>query len=65
MMKITKELTKKFKDQGKLISYMRDDDDPRYDDECLLWVDDEGDYVCSITYDKVPNKDDVFLCIHS
>lgn len=58
MMKITKELTKKFKDQGKLISYMRDDDDPRYDDECLLWVDDEGDYVCSITYDKVPNKDD-------
>lgn len=57
MMKITKELTKKFKDQGKLISYMRDDD-PRYDDECLLWVDDEGDYVCSITYDKVPNKDD-------
>lgn len=57
MMKITKELTKKFADQGKLISYMRDDD-PKYDDECLLWVDDQGNYVCSITYDKVPNKDD-------
>lgn len=57
MMKITKELTKKFAKQGKLISYMRDDD-PKYDDECLLWVDDNGNYVCSITYDKVPNEND-------
>ena len=57
MMKITKELTKKFANQGKLISYMRDDD-PKYDDECLLWVDDKGNYVCSITYDKVPNEND-------
>lgn len=57
MMEITKKLKKKFAKQGKLISYMRDYD-PKYDDECLIWVDDQGNYVCSITYDKVPSEKD-------
>lgn len=51
---LTKDLIKKFKGQGKLIKYMRDSD-PKYDDECVVWVD--GDkYVGSVTYDKKPDE---------
>lgn len=53
---ITKELTKKFRDQGKLIKWMRDQD-PKYGDDCFLWVDDNGDYVGAVTYDQEYDKD--------
>lgn len=53
---ITKEHTKIFKDQGKLIKWMRDQD-PKYGDDCWIWIDDEGDYVGAITYDQDYDKD--------
>lgn len=52
---ITKELTKKYKDQGKLIKWMRDQD-PKYDDTCWIWVDEDGDYVGAVTYDSKPDE---------
>ena len=53
---ITNELAKKYEDQGKLIKWMRDQN-PNFDDECLIWIDDNDDYVAALTYDTKPNKD--------
>lgn len=53
---ITNELAKKYKKDGKLIGMMRDQN-PKYDDDCFIWIDDNDDYVCAITYDSKPNED--------
>lgn len=53
---ITKALTKKYANDGNLIKYMRDQN-PKYDDTCLIWIDDEDNYVCAITFDSKPEDD--------
>lgn len=53
---ITNELAKKYKKDGKLIGMMRDQN-PKYDDDCFIWIDSNDDYVCAITYDSKPNED--------
>ena len=53
---ITKSLTKKYANDGNLIKYMRDQN-PKYDDTCLIWIDDEDNYVCAITFDSKPADD--------
>lgn len=53
---ITNDLCKKYKDQGKLVKWMRDQNE-KYDDMCYMWIDNEGNYVGAITYDFIPDKD--------
>lgn len=63
VMKITKELTKKYKNDGSLIKYMRDYQPKKYPDECLIWIDPDGNYVCSLAYDTIPNPRDGYKWI--
>lgn len=54
--KITRSLVDKYKDDGALIKYMVNFD--QYDEEeCYIWIDKDGNYVCFITYDKTPKND--------
>ncbi len=62
-MKITNELTKKYKNDGSLIKFMRDYDPKKYPDECLIWIDSNNDYVCSLTYDTISNPKDGYTWI--
>lgn len=57
---LTKEHIKKFKDKGKLIKYMRDQDS--FDDTCYIWTDNDDDYVGAITYNsKADENGYIFL----
>lgn len=53
MMKMTNEYRKKYKNDGKLIQWIRGYSNV----EALIWLDDEDNYVCALSYDIEPQDD--------